>query len=227
MYRYKELQASFPWLFKNVDSPLEIILKENDIESWQVKRRQLLEKNGEPRTWADIGIVLEDPYITVIRDLIRFPSGNENGYIRLINRADLRGGQGVVVLPILNNKFQLIYRFRHATRCWHYEAPRGYGEPNVTAEQQAHDEINEEIGGRINKLIDLGDFHNNTGIEGNNVKLFLAYLSSIGEPQIEEGITKIIPFSLLELEKKIADSSITDGFTIAAYTRAKLQGLLD
>lgn len=226
MLNYKELQNSIPSLFDNQNAPLKIVTDDNAISIWQEERRRSLIQSGEPANWADIGIILEDPYITVIRDLVQFPGGFENGYIRLINRADLEGGQAVVVLPILNKRFQLIYRFRHATRSWHYEAPRGFGEPSIKAEQQARNEVTEEIGGKIENLIDLGILHNNTGIEGNSVKLFLAFLSSTGAAQQTEAIAQITQLTLAELEAMIAKGEITDGFTIAAYTRAKLQGLL-
>lgn len=223
---YKELQKNAPSLFDNQNAPIEIITDEKKISIWQKERRSLLVQDGKPVNWAEIGVLLDDPYVVVIRDLVKFPGGFQNGYIRLINRADLEGGQAIVVLPVYDKKFQLIYRFRHATRSWHYEVPRGFGESNTTAEQQASNEVKEEIGGAIEKLVDLGVLHNNTGIEGNNVKLFLAFLSSVGAPQQSEAIARIAPLSLAELETKIASGEITDGFTIATYTRAKLRNLI-
>jgi hypothetical protein len=39
-------------------------------------------------------------------------------------------------------------------------------------------------------------------------------------------VDKFVWDSIPELEKMIADGEITDGFTIAAYTKAKLKGLI-
>jgi ADP-ribose pyrophosphatase len=39
-------------------------------------------------------------------------------------------------------------------------------------------------------------------------------------------VDKFIWVSVAELEKMIAEGDITDGFTIAAYTKAKLKGLI-
>jgi ADP-ribose pyrophosphatase len=51
-------------------------------------------------------------------------------------------------------------------------------------------------------------------------------MASVGEMEIQEGIENPIWVSVPELEKMIADGEITDGFTIAAYTKAKLKGLI-
>ena len=157
---------------------------------------------------------------------MEFPGGRRGGYFRVINQADLRGGQGVVVLAEKDNKFLLLHQFRHPTRSWNYEVPRGFGEPGVKAEEQAKNEIHEEVSGEIDELVDLGIYYSNTGLEANKVKLFYAKLKSVGKLAEEEGIESILWVSLAELEEMIANATITDGFTIATYTRAKLRKLI-
>ena len=56
--------------------------------------------------------------------------------------------------------------------------------------------------------------------------LFYAKLSSVGTPEINEGIESFVWLTVPELEDWIANEKITDGFTIAAYTKAKLKGLI-
>ena len=158
---------------------------------------------------------------------MEFPDGSRGSYFRVLSQADLHGGQGVVVLPAMNNRYLLLRQYRHPTRSWSYEVPRGFGEPGVPAEQQAKNEVKEETQGDVDELIDLGIYHSNTGMEGNKVRLFFANLKSIGKPAQAEGIESYRWVSLGELEEMIATAKITDGFTIAAYTRAKLQGILD
>ena len=120
----------------------------------------------------------------------------------------------------------LLHQYRHPTRQWHYEVPRGYGEPHVSAIENAHKEIEEETGGKIEELVSLGEFHNNTGYEAASVALFYARLSSVGAANVNEGIESFVWLTVEELEEWIADGKITDGFTIAAYTKAKLKGLI-
>jgi ADP-ribose pyrophosphatase len=57
-------------------------------------------------------------------------------------------------------------------------------------------------------------------------QLFFAEVESYTDAEIGEAITDILPTPLPEFERMIRDNEITDGFTLAAYTRAKLQGLL-
>jgi len=207
---------------------MKVVTDDDEIKNWQLQQRRKLESKGLNPDWSHIGIVLDDPYVLMIRDLVEFPGGFRGGYIRLYNRAYLEGGAaGVVMLPEMNNKLLLMYRFRHATRSWHWEVPRGFGEPGTEAVVHAKKEIEEEIEGVVSgDLIDLGLYFNNTGMEGNPIYLFLAHLESVGKPEVQEGIQTLRWVNVSELEKAIADGEITDGFTIAAYTRAKLKGLI-
>ena len=81
-----------------------------------------------PTNWADIGVLLSDPYIIVLRDLVEFPNKEKNGYFRIINRADFNSSKSVVVMPFYDGKILLLRQYRHATRSWHLEIPRGFGE---------------------------------------------------------------------------------------------------
>jgi ADP-ribose pyrophosphatase len=223
---YIDFGKRHPELFNNEQAMLKLEMDPNAIAAWRdIKRKELSEKNL-PLEWADIGIILNDRYILILRDLVEFPDGRKGSYFRVLNQADLRGGQGAVVLPAMNGKYLLLRQYRHPTRSWSYEVPRGFGEPGVPAEQQAENEVSEETQGEIAELIDLGIYHSNTGLEGNKAKLFYANLKSIGKPAQAEGIESYRWVSLSELEEMIATAKITDGFTIAAYTRAKLRGIL-
>lgn len=224
---YLNLAEQFPRVLEDSNELLKIIVDKRAIEEWQVSHQHKLTDPSADIAGVDIGIVFNDPYVVILRDLVEFPGGFRNGYIRLYNRAYLEGGAaGVVMLPEMNGKLLLMHQFRHATRSWHWEIPRGFGEPRVQAEDQARAEIEEEISGEIAELTNLGLYFNNTGLEGNPIYLFLAKMSSVGEPKLKFGVDKFIWVSVPELEKMIADGEITDGFTIAAYTRAKLKGLI-
>lgn len=223
---YFELIKRYPNFFTNENAAFRIITDPKEINDWQLKRREKLLADQKPQKWADIGVVLDDPYILVIRDLVEFPGGFRGGYVRLINKADLSGGQGVVVLPIMDGKIFLLHHFRHATRSWHWEIPRGFGEENTTPEAQARAEISEEMGGEIKYVMDLGLMYNNTGIEGHAVQMYFAQLSRTGEAQTSEGIDSYQWVNVKGVEDLIRIGQIDDGFTIVAYTRAKLIGLI-
>lgn len=224
---YQELMRRITSLFDNQQTAIFILTEENDVFEWKQKKQAELNAKGLPLSWAEIGVVFDDPYIIILRDLVEFPGGYRDGYIRIYNRAYLENGAaGVAVLPIKGDKILLIQHYRHATRSRHWEIPRGFGQPGVSAEIQAINEIREEIEGNVDTLIDLGILYNNTGLEGNPIHLFLARLKSIGRMKTEEAIETYRWVSVAELEQMIARAEITDGFTLAAYARAKARGLI-
>lgn len=229
MKNYFEFLDKFPQLMGKNDGPMRIIKDDTEIINWQNEQKIDLANESNNLEWADIGIVLDDPRILILRDLVQFPSGHRSGYIRIYNRAYLEeGAAGVVVLPERDGKLLLMYNFRHATRAWHWEVPRGFGEPGVKAEDQAKAELEEEIG--VNpaeiELVDLGILYNNTGLEGNSINLFLGRVVSSGIVNQEIGVKELRWVTTEKFEQMIVAGEITDGFTIAAYTRAKLQKLI-
>src|SRR5687768_4057369 len=143
--KYQDLLHNTPGIFSNENALLKIVTDISAIKKWEIERKKQLGEEGLPENWGEIGVVYEDPYILILRDLVRFPSGNLGSYFRILNSADLRGGQSTVVLPIIENKILLLKQFRHPTRKWHWEVPRGFGEPNISPEDNAKREIREEI----------------------------------------------------------------------------------
>lgn len=224
---YHSIIKGRPDLFSNENALIQIILDGNETQLWKSERLKQLTEKYQPEEWAEIGMVLDDPRIVILRDLVEFPGGCRNGYIRIYNRAYLEGAAaGVAMLPEMNGNILLIHHFRHATRMFHWEIPRGFGESGVDAKTQAKNELQEEIGGEVAEIFDLGIIYNNTGLEGNPINLFLARMASVGEMEIQEGIENSKWVSISELEQMIAHEEITDGFTIASYTRAKLKKLI-
>jgi len=224
---YFSLLKHHPSLFDNTNTVLQIISDEEIIEAWQNEHRSYLREQRLPENWADIGIVLDDPYLVVLRDLVKFRDGSLGGFSRLCHRAFLESGaHGVIILPEYQGKILLLHQYRHATRQWHYEVPRGFGEPQISLEENACKEIEEETGGTVSTLVSLGALHTNTSYDSMTTFLFYAELKTIGVPNEDEGIESFVWLTAQELEEWIANEKVTDGHTIAAYTRAKLKGLI-
>ncbi|PCI75598.1 hypothetical protein COB21_05500, partial [Candidatus Aerophobetes bacterium] len=73
-----------------------------------------------------VGLVAEDNYWIWLNDAVRFPGGNYGVYGRIIWKCGLESIPGIAVLPLLpNGKIALNRNYRHATRSWEYELPRG------------------------------------------------------------------------------------------------------
>lgn len=223
---YLALAKNVPSYFDNQDAIFTIILDVNQIQSWQLEKRQALLKAGHPECWADIGIIVDDPYVLILRDLVEDSNGRRFGYLRMINRASLDKGPAVVILPVMKKEVVLLRQYRHATRSWHLEIPRGFGEADVSADENARKEIREEINGEVQSMVELGMMHSNSGIEGQPVMLYFADLSSLGSPQQSEGIERVQMVTVKEFEELIRDGTLTDGFTITAFARARLRGMV-
>jgi ADP-ribose pyrophosphatase len=221
---YLALVQKYPALFENPsDDCITVLLDRAEIVRVEEEVGQRLVKQGLPAAWARIGIVYQDQYITTLRDAVRFPDGTLGTYTRNVV---VDSTPGVIVLPMYQGQILLIRHFRHATRSWHLEIPRGYGIPGASGEENARRELDEEIGGKCARLISLGQMHPDSGITSDNLELFYAELQSYGKPEVSEAINAILPISAAEFEELIRANKITDSFTIVAYARAKLHGVI-
>jgi ADP-ribose pyrophosphatase len=193
----------------------------NSIESSKVK--ELISKGGCSEN-AKVGIVYHDQFLMVLRDAVVFPNGKTGTYIRAVS--ETKENHGVVILPKYGNKWVLIEHFRHATRNIEIEIPRGFSEPDLSGEQNALRELKEEINCTIKSLYPLGSMVENSGLSESETYLYLADVDSIGEPDIEEGIERIVLYSTDELMQSIKENRIKDSFTVSAVLKAYLLGYM-
>ena len=133
-----------------------------------------------------------------------------------------RGG----VFPVIDGQILLIRHFRNARRDWSLEVPRGAPVFGLSPQDNARQEISEEVQGEISRLEHLGRMENNNGMVGEIMHVYFAELSAIGAPNHSEGIDKISPDTSSEFAAMVKRSEITDCHTIVAYTLAKMNNLL-
>ena len=158
--RFQQLHAERPDAFRNSDPNGIVILT----DEWEVRAAEKtiagrLERQEFPAEWSRAGLFYEDPWIYLTRDVVRFPSGDYGTYHHII-----RGGRdGVVILPIIDGRILLIRHFRNAKRNWSWEVPRGAPVDGIPIEQNARQEILEEVQGEIQRLEYLGKMENNNG----------------------------------------------------------------
>jgi ADP-ribose pyrophosphatase len=120
----------------------------------------------------------------------------------------------------------LIRRFRHGTRDWHLEAPRGAVSGNLPFEEDARRELKEEIDAEAQELVPLGQVHPSSGCLNEVHHLFLARIAKYGTPEKHEAILEIQEFTIREFEKLVAENAITDGPTLCAFLHARLRGFV-
>ncbi|GHO98986.1 ADP-ribose pyrophosphatase [Reticulibacter mediterranei] len=222
--RYFELVQRYPELFSNPSADgITIELNPEKIQQIEQTVMQRLSEQGLPTEWGNVGIAYEDQYLLLLRDAVYFGNGKPGTYIRSIQEAS---APGVIILPVYQDRIVLTHHFRHATRSWHLELPRGFGLPTMSSEENARRELYEEIGASTATLHYLGRAHADTGMSTNCNEFFFARIQNYGPSDRFEGINKLELVTISELERLIRENSITDSFTIIAYTQAKLHNML-
>jgi ADP-ribose pyrophosphatase len=223
--QYLEFAQAHPQLFVNPPGPIiTILLGEDAIQQVEAQMAAKLAAAELPRAWAQVGIVYQDQYLLVLRDAVRFADGSTGTYFRIIDPDE--SAPGVVMLPVYQGQVLLIHHFRHAPRGWFLELPRGYGVAGVPTEANLRRELWEELGATATRIVPLGQTHPDTGMIADRVELFYVEVASYSTPQAEEAIDRIQPVSVVEFERLLRDNEITCGFTLAAYARARLRGLI-
>jgi ADP-ribose pyrophosphatase len=188
-----------------------------------------------------VGVISQDKYVIWMNDAVKFPNGKYGVYLRILWTNSLKGRAGVAVVPLLpNGKIALNRNFRHATRSWEYELPRGRIDDNETAEAAAMREIKEETGMRIDTLYCLGEMAVDTGLINSVIPIFLGKVLSQedAKPEDSEAIAAIEAFSIEDLKKGFVNGYLTaivegkpckinlrDPFLAFAILQAEARGL--
>jgi ADP-ribose pyrophosphatase len=219
--RYFEIVRERPERFENPKGDIyEILLDPERIAHAQSEARRVRVRDGMPSDDLRVGVLAEDPYLLVVRDAVKFADGTYGLYNRLMVPS------GAAILPVHDGRIVLLDRFRHGTRAWHLEIPRGSFSGEGTHEDEARRELQEEIGAGVVEMIDLGLLHSTTGCLDEMHHLYMARVDAIGVPDKHEAIVALRPFTVDETAARIADGTITDGPTLAAFLRARLRGYL-
>lgn len=219
---YLALSKQRPELFESAGDELPVLLDPDVIQAMQESAAQRLKAKNLSDAGARVGLILDDPWFFVLRDAVEFPDGSRRLHSRVISKT----GHGSAVLPVLDGRIVLIRQFRHAIRKWLLEIPRGGMEPGQSSEDVARAEVKEEIGGVIDRLVSIGFVYGATHLYNTGSHLFMAELSSMGAPQLAEGITAIELVARDEFEQLMLRGDILDSITVAAFSHARLKGLV-
>lgn len=219
--RYVERARTTPGMMHNPPGKIyEIVSDPDEVRRAAAATREYRRAHGDPAVDTRVGVLAEDPYVTVIRDAVRFPDGGYGLYYRLML------GTGIVMLPMLGASIVAINAFRHGTRRWHLEVPRGMFDGHEPAAEVIRRELGEEIGATPIETIDLGALHPSPGVVDECLHLYLVRIERTGEVDPHEAISEIRTFSVAEFDRLVAQGEVTDGPTLAVYLRAKLRGLV-
>lgn len=191
------------------EGEIELVTDPAEIAQVQkVQESRLLKKGfsvADAAEFSRIGVVREDQYWMWLRDAVYFPNQVPGTYGRLIWRNELEGRYpGVAVLPVLpSGQIVLNLNYRHATRSWELELPRGGIQSQEAIEVAALREVKEETGFVVDSLTFLGEMTPDTGVLSSIVPVFLANISAQEEssPEYSEAIAAVISFTKEELKQ--------------------------
>ncbi|MBI5942981.1 MAG: NUDIX hydrolase [Chloroflexi bacterium] len=226
LHKYLTLIKEHPEMFRNSGEvgEIKIITDERTIITEQEKLRKHLRENGQPIEWIEIGVLSEDQWFYIVRDLVEFPNGHIGGYLRHINKSSVEGGYGVVMLCVRQDEILMIKKYRHEQRCWNWEFPRGFSEPGLSAEENARKEMREEIGVSPVELRLLTHVKDGKG----GVSLFYAELPPDQEIKVDigESIVQYNWVTKAEIEHMIKLEQLSDYFSLWAYCLAKIDKVI-
>jgi ADP-ribose pyrophosphatase len=240
---YKQYEKNLGTCGDHTKGEIEIVLDPIEIENIQdIQYKRLVSKWGHDFALQSsrVGIVAQDQYWLWIRDAVIFPSKAKGTYERIVWRNQLKGAVGVIVLPVLaDGRLVLNANYRHATRSWELELPRGLrdeGENNVDA---AIRELLEETGCVAQEVIELGYLSPDSGILLGNIPVFLGKVISQQNKNTEfsEAIESHVILSPKELQEafktgyieistqeKVQRLECRDAATAFAFLQAILKG---
>jgi ADP-ribose diphosphatase len=223
---YSELRKNRPDLFLNPPGSAYTI--ELDAAAQQMVtagQRRRMHDSGLPAEYGDVGVVYQDEYLSIVRDAVRFRDGRLGSYIRVLPAARFGAG-GSVVLPLVDSEVMLVRHFRHATRTWRWEAPRGLPEPDEEPADTAARELMEELALAPVELVYLGPIYPDTGLSPAAMHVFAAQVADEATADRLEGIDDICLLASAELDLWIAEGRLSDAPSLAAITIARSRGLL-
>ena len=226
---------------------IEIILVPElikEIEEMQ-RKRCLLAGMSEKEAYdsSRVGIVLKDQHWLIIRDAVTFPTGAKGTYNRLVWISGLDNGiPGVVICPVLpNKKIAMVLNYRHATRDWSLELPRGGKHIGEKVEDTVSRELMEETGFSIAEQHFLGRVTPDSGTQCFSVPIYLANLSKRDVPNQDysEAILRLEFFTIGEIKEALSKGwmevningkrervDVNDGFLAYAILMAEIKNLL-
>ncbi len=169
-----------------------------------------------------IGIAYSSPYNQLLVDLVEDGQGRRFAYERVVPAAK----NAVVIVPRFEGDFVLLRQFRHALRDYQLCFPRGYGEPGISARDNAEKELFEELKVRpLGPMRHLGSVVADSGLSGGRVEVFACDVPAPNPDVGYEEIDSCIIVSPAGLDELIADGQIDDGFTLSAL--ALLRCMMD
>lgn len=225
---------------------IQIILDPEEIAQIEENHRlKLLRRGVDEKSafkWSRVGIIDSDSIWIWIRDAVILPSGRKTIRDRMTWKTAVDGPQGVSTLPVLKDKRMILcLKYKHATRSWQIELPRGVRLFGETAEKASNRQLRKDTGFTASNQLYLGSVAPDSSNFNTLTPVFLGYLDEQEEPTVQSGedvlglliLTKSeIKDAFLKghLELKIHDKvkkvAVNDSYLAFAILQAEIRGLI-
>jgi len=208
---------------------VEIVTARHELQKISANCASELKGSALGKGGKRIGILLEDEVRMVVRDALRFPSGETRCQMRIVGKTEFDGPNGVVALCVADGLFVMREIYRHATRSWELETVRGRRESGQTSRQAVRAEVKQELGYPVRRIQALGKFCPETALMSSTLDLFFVELGRgprRDDPEGSEALGRIHRLEPRELARAILDGKIRDSYTIGALMLAQLRGLV-
>lgn len=176
-----------------------------------------------------LGVAADTDYVLFLVDLVESqqPHGGvwRHPYLRVVSRAQLRGGENVVVLATIEDSslgpqgsIVLVDQERHALGTCETELPRGFGEHGMSGEANALRELEDETGFVGDGAHLLGSTTADSGITDATISFYHVPVvrRTVQRPETSEAIRKVHLATRQQLWERIQSGDIRDGFTLQA-----------
>jgi len=154
------------------------------------------------QTNRNVGILHQDKYWIWVNDPVQFPNGKIGVFGRVITKSSFKDAAGCAVVPYCKNgSIAFNCNFRHATRSWELEIPRGISEEGEDPENSAKREVMEELGLVVKNIEFLGKVPPDTGMSSAFVFVYMAEIEEFinANPEDSEAIAERVFLSKNEI----------------------------
>lgn len=162
-------------------------------------------------------VVYSNRWMTVREDEIERDDGS-HGIFGIVDKPDF----ALIIPQTQDGNFVLVEQYRYPVEGRFWEFPQGSWEdnPNVSAEDLARAELQEETGFLAGEVRPIGHLYEAYGYSSQAFFVYVASNLKAGAPNrsLEEQDMRAGTFSKKQLEKMITSGQIKDSPTLAAYT---------
>ena len=166
--------------------------------------------------------VIENPWWTYRCDDVTTPAGTRGEYHYVHSR-----GSAMIIPRMPDGTILTVNQYRYLGRRESLEFPCGSVKEGMSYEETARTELREETGYRAGSLVEVGAFNPYNGVTDEFCRVYLAGAMTFAgsEPEETEEF-ELVPFNPGQIDRGIADGTIWDGMSIAAWHLVRLKKMV-